>query len=183
MNDTDSVTEDERVTKKAVQDHVLNDDTDPDASASLVVTNISHTNGNSGTVSSSTNFANGTTVVGTYGTLTIGANGSYTYIADQDAADNIANGSSETDVFTYTVSDGNGGTDTATLTITINGDDSDVVAVTDEGEVDAGSTLSKSVESAGTLSNDTDDGSTALSVGEASVSAIRTGRELSLIHI
>ena len=49
--------------------------------------------------------------------------------------------------------------------------------MTDEGEVDAGSTLSKSVESAGTLSNDTDGGSTALSVGEASVSAIRTGRE------
>ncbi|GIR66284.1 MAG: hypothetical protein CM15mP70_13910 [Pelagibacteraceae bacterium] len=156
---------------------MLNDDTDPDASASLVVTNISHTNGNSDTVSSSTTFSDGTTIVGTYGTLTIGADGSYTYIADQDAADSIADGSSETDVFTYTISDGNGGTDTATLTITINGSDNEVVAVTDTGAVDAGSTLSKGVESAGLLSNDTDNGSAALSVGEASVSEIRTGRE------
>ncbi len=177
VNDTDSVSEDERVTKRGTQDDVLNDDSDPDASASLVVTNISHTNGNSDTVSESTTFANGTTIVGTYGTLTIGANGSYTYIADQDAADSIADGSSETDVFTYTVSDGNGGTDTATLTITINGSDNEVVAVTDTGAVDAGSTLSKGVESAGLLSNDTDNGSAALSVGEASVSAVRTGRE------
>ena len=177
VNDTDSVTEDERVTKRGTQDDVLNDDTDSDDSASLVVTNISHTNGNSDTVSSSTTFVNGTTVVGTYGTLIIGADGSYTYIADQDAADNIANGSSETDVFTYTVSDGNGGTDTATLTITINGADNEVVAVTDTGAVDASSTLSKSVTSAGLLSNDTDNGSAALSVGESSVTTIRTGKE------
>ena len=109
--------------------------------------------------------------------MTIGANGSYTYIADQDAADSIADGSSETDVFTYTVSDGNGGTDTATLTITINGSDNEVVAVTDTGAVDDGSTLSKGVESAGLLSNDTDNGAAALSVGEATVTEIRTGRE------
>ena len=49
--------------------------------------------------------------------------------------------SSETDVFTYTISDGNGGTDTATLTITINGQNNEVVAVNDTGAVDAGSTL------------------------------------------
>ena len=141
VNDTDSVNEDERITVTGGQDDVLNDDTDVDADASLVVTNISHTNGNSDTVTSSTTHSNGTTIVGTYGTLTIGADGSYTYIADQDAADSIASGSSETDVFTYTISDGNGGTDTATLTITINGSDNEVVAVTDTGAVDAGSTL------------------------------------------
>ena len=177
VNDTDSVTEDETVTKQGAQDDVLNDDSDPDDSASLIVTNISHTNGNSDTVSTSTTYSDGTSIVGTYGTLTIGADGSYTYTADQDAADSIADGSSETDVFTYTVSDGNGGTDTATLTITVNGSDNEVVAVTDTGAVDASSTLSKSVTSAGTLSNDTDNGSAALSVGEASVSAIRTGTE------
>ncbi len=177
VNDTDSVTEDERVTKTAVQDDVLNDDSDVDDSAVLTVSNISHTNGNSGTVSSSTTHLTGTTIVGTYGTLTIGSNGSYTYIADQDAADSIADGSSETDVFTYTVTDENGATATATLTITVNGADNEVVAATDTGAVDAGSTLSKGVESAGLLSNDTDNGSAALSVGEASVSAVRTGRE------
>ena len=177
VNDTDSVNEDERITVTGGQDDVLNDDTDTDASSSLVVTNISHTNGNSDTVTSSTTHSNGTTIVGTYGTLTIGADGSYTYIADQDAADSIADGSSETDVFTYTISDGNGGTDTATLTITINGSDNEVVAVTDTGAVDAGSTLSKGVEGAGLISNDTDNGVNALSVGEATVTEIRTGRE------
>ena len=177
VNDTDSVNEDERITVTGGQDDVLNDDTDIDADASLVVTDISHTNGNSDTVTSSTTHSNGTTIVGTYGTLTIGADGSYTYIADQDAADSIASGSSETDVFTYTISDGNGGTDTATLTITINGSDNEVVAVTDTGAVDAGSTLSKGVEGAGLISNDTDNGVDALSVGEATVTEIRTGRE------
>ena len=177
VNDTDSVNEDERITVRGGQDDVLNDDTDTDASSSLVVTNISHSNGNSDTVTSSTSHSDGTTIVGTYGTLTIGADGSYTYIADQDAADSIASGSSATDVFTYTISDGNGGTDTATLTITINGSDNEVVAVTDTGAVDAGSTLSKGVEGAGLISNDSDNGAAALSVGEAKVIDIRTGRE------
>ena len=40
-----------------------------------------------------------------------------------------------------------------------------------------GSTLSKSVEGAGLISNDTDNGADALSVGEATVTEIRTGRE------
>ncbi len=177
VNDTDSVTEDERVTKTAVQDDVLKDDSDVDDSAVLTVSNISHTNGNSGTVSSSTTHLTGTTIVGTYGTLTIGSNGSYTYIADQDAADSIASGSSETDVFTYTVTDENGATATATLTITVNGADNEVVGVNDTGAVDAGSTLSVTPDSAGLLSNDTDNGQAALSVGEASVTEIRTGRE------
>ena len=66
--------------------------------------------------------SSGTEVTGTYGTLTIGADGSYTYVADQDAADNIGSGSSETDVFTYTVWDG-AATDTGTITITVSGED------------------------------------------------------------
>jgi VCBS repeat-containing protein len=71
VNDTDSVTEDETVTKQGAQDDVLNDDSDPDDSASLTVTNISYTNGNSDTVSTSTTYSDGTSIVGTYGTLTI----------------------------------------------------------------------------------------------------------------
>ncbi len=177
VNDTDSVNEDETVTKTGAQDDLLNDDTDADDNASLSVTNISHSNGNTGTVASSSTYAsNGTQIVGTYGTLTVGADGSYTYTADQDAADSIADGSSETDVFTYTLSDGSA-TDTATITITVSGADNEVAAVNDTGAVDDDSTLSVGNQSAGILSNDTDNGSAALSVGEASVSAIRTGRE------
>ena len=63
----------------------------------------------------------GQALTGTYGQLTLNANGSYTYVANQDAADALDAGDTATDVFNYTVSDGNGGTDTATITITILG--------------------------------------------------------------
>ena len=67
----------------------------------------------------------------------MGADGSYTYTADQDASDNIADGSSETDVFTYTVSDGTS-TDTATITITVNGVNNEVSGADDTGDVTDG---------------------------------------------
>ena len=177
VNDTNTVGEDQRITILAAGDDALNDDTDPDAHANLKITNISHTNGNTESVTDNTGHADGTTIVGTYGTLTIGSDGSYTYIADQAAADALDNGESANDVFTYTISDGEGGTDTATITITINGADNEVVANTDTDAVDAGSTETVNVANAGLLSNDTDNGNPALNEGEAKVSAIRTGRE------
>ncbi|MEA3052926.1 MAG: hypothetical protein QOG72_1829 [Sphingomonadales bacterium] len=59
------------------------------------------------------------TYAGTYGTLTLAANGSYTY-APNAAANGLAAGETGQDVFTYTASDG-GASDTATLTVTVNG--------------------------------------------------------------
>ena len=48
-----------------------------------------------------------TSVTGTYGTLTIGSDGSYQYVADQDAADALDSGDElVNDVFTYTITDG-----------------------------------------------------------------------------
>ena len=64
--------------------------------------------------------------------LTIGADGSYTYTADQSAADALDNGDTATDVFTYTVSDGTN-TTTATITITVTGINDDPVAQNDVG--------------------------------------------------
>ena len=88
VNDTDSVNEDATVTKTGAQDDVINDDTDADASASLTVTKIRPNGGSDSTVSSGSTYnSSGRSVTGTYGTLTIGADGSYTYVADQDAAD------------------------------------------------------------------------------------------------
>ena len=178
VNDTDSVNEDETVTKTAAQDDLLNDDTDADDSSSLTVTNISHSNGNSGTVASSSTYeSNGTQIVGTYGTLTVGADGSYTYTADQDAAaDNIADGSTETDVFTYTVSDGTA-SDTATITITVSGQNNEVVGANDTGSVTDGNTLSVGNKGSGLLSNDTNGGTDADETADAVVSNVRTGAE------
>ena len=92
-------------------------DVDGDDTANLVVSAVrvgsSEGSGTAGTL--------GQALTGTYGQLTLNANGSYSYVANQDAADALDAGDTATDVFNYTVSDGNGGTDTATITITILG--------------------------------------------------------------
>ena len=58
-----------------------------------------------------------------YGTLTIQANGSFSYLLDNTnpAVDAMNDGQSINDTFIYTISDGHGGTASATLTIRING--------------------------------------------------------------
>ncbi len=135
---------------------VLANDTDADGDASLVVSAIS-----GGTL--------GQGLAGTYGTLTLNANGSYTYVADQSGADGLAADATATDVFTYTVSDGAGTTDTATLTITVKG--VGPVASNDTGSVTEDATLSVSAGS-GVTSNDTSGDTESLAV-----TAIRTGAE------
>lgn len=66
--------------------------------------------------------AAGTEIQGTYGTLTLNADGSYAY-RPGDAALALAKGDRAVDVFTYTVADDKGATDTATLSIGITGSD------------------------------------------------------------
>ena len=106
-NDDDTATEGTPITVTGAQDDVLNDDTaDTDG---LVVTNISHDNG-SESVSSGTTYANGASLAGDYGTLVIGADGSYTFTPN----DVLGASETGTDVFTYTA-------DGATATLTIDG--------------------------------------------------------------
>ncbi|WP_285908118.1 VCBS domain-containing protein, partial [Pseudodesulfovibrio pelocollis] len=73
---------------------------------------------------------------GQFGTLTLGANGRYTYTLDNslDAVQGLGVGESETETFTYTISDGQGGFDSTTLTITINGTNDRPVAVADTAQ-------------------------------------------------
>ena len=92
-------------------------DSDADADANLTVTGI-RTGGAGGGTAGSIDTA----LDGTYGQLTISADGSYTYVANKDAANALDTGESATDVFTYTLSDGGSGTATATITITILGE-------------------------------------------------------------
>jgi VCBS repeat-containing protein len=68
---------------------------------------------------------------GTYGTLTLAADGSYTY-APGAAADGIAVGETADDVFSYTATDGTN-SDTASLTVTLTG-------LNDAPTIDAGGT-------------------------------------------
>ncbi|HEX8223412.1 MAG TPA: Ig-like domain-containing protein [Allosphingosinicella sp.] len=83
----------------SVSGNVLTNDTDPENDP-LVVTNPG-------------------TYVGTYGTLTLNADGSYTYEADA-ATNGLAAGQAVQDVFAYTASDG-GASDSASLTVTVTG--------------------------------------------------------------
>ena len=138
VNDTDSVTAAQTVSKSASQDHVMNDDSDPDDDDSFVVDKIRKNGGSDSAVSSGTTSANGTSVTGTYGVLTIGADGSYSYNANN--AVGLAANETATDVFVYTIDDGDDDA-TATLTITITGINNAPTAQNDVGVIDEGETL------------------------------------------
>ncbi|NDI02537.1 MAG: hypothetical protein EBY57_12250, partial [Actinobacteria bacterium] len=150
VNDTGTATEGSVTTVTGSEDDVLNDDSDVDVET-ITVTNISHTNGNSGNVTASTTYADGESIVGTYGTLVIGADGSYEFTP------NDVLGASETgnDVFTYTVSDGTD-TSTATLTITTTGANDAPVADNETGAVNEDATLTVSDGTSDLLHGDTD---------------------------
>ena len=77
-----------------------------------------------GSSSAVTVTAAGTTVQGTYGTLNIHADGSYSYSINNtsgSAADKLAQGETGKDIFSYTVVDGTGASGQATLTVTVTG--------------------------------------------------------------
>jgi VCBS repeat-containing protein len=93
------------------QQGVLANDQDPYGSYALSVTAVA-----SG--SSTTGLSGGSaTIKGAYGTLTIHADGSYTYLANANIslpADGVVQ-----DTFTFSISDGHGNTGSATLAITV----------------------------------------------------------------
>jgi len=91
---------------------------DTGGNGTLRVTNVTASAGPSSSVSST---AAGV-VTGSYGTLTLNSNGSYTYVVDNALlpVDRLLTGTLN-DSFTYTIGDGAGGTASATLTITVNG--------------------------------------------------------------
>ncbi|WP_034400296.1 VCBS domain-containing protein, partial [Candidatus Pelagibacter communis] len=165
-DDTDSVNEDATITKTGSQDDVLNDDA-ADTNG-LVVTHIKKDGGSNSTVASSSTYtSNGTSVTGTYGTLVIGADGSYTYTADQSAADDLDLNDVVTDVFVYTADGAS-----ANLTITVTGINDAPVATNDTGSVNEDATLSVSNGSGDIIdNNDTDADDSASLV----VSAVRIG--------
>lgn len=104
VNDTNTITE-APSGRTNVTGNVLANDTDIDTGQALVV-------------------ANPGTYTGTYGVLTLNANGTYTYEIDNDSAiiNDLNDADRPTDEFSYTISDGFvGGTATASLTVTVQG--------------------------------------------------------------
>jgi len=128
----------------------------------------------------STSSSNGTVVAGSYGSLTIGADGSYSY--DLDDANVTVNalkaGGTLSDVFTYKITDADGDTSSATLTVTINGvtdgaptitavdgngaETTGHVTVTEAGLVDAGSSAETTT---GTITITATDGLQTVTIG------------------
>ena len=145
-------------------------DSDPDGD-SLAVAGVA-----AGNVSGPLAGHVGSNVLGTYGHLTLNADGSYSYSADSAAADALAQGQTASDVFSYTVSDGEGGTSTTTLSITIHGQNDAPVAVDDTNSITEDAvpnTVSGNV-TPGSVGQDRD-----ADAGDTfSVSAFRTGTEV-----
>ncbi|MDT7513499.1 beta strand repeat-containing protein [Rhodoferax mekongensis] len=119
--DTNSVSEGTTTAPTVVTGNVTpgtaGQDYDPDSGSSISVTGVAV-----GTVSSAVGNV-GTVLSGTYGTVSIGSNGSYTYTLDntRPATNNLTAGQVAQDVFTYTITDNNGATSTTTLTINVTG--------------------------------------------------------------
>ena len=92
--------------------NVLNNDLDVDSGDTKTVVAV---NGEAPNV--------GHPLIGTYGTLTLLANGSWSYALDNADPDTnaLAQGQTATDVFTYTMADASGATSSAPLTIVITG--------------------------------------------------------------
>ncbi|WP_344961742.1 DUF4347 domain-containing protein, partial [Oceanisphaera sediminis] len=105
----------------------------------------------------------GTALNGQYGRLTLNADGSYSYVIDENNAAVQAlrtSGQTLSETFGYTVTDAAGATDTATLTITIKGSNDAPVATDDTAiAVEAGGEANGSVgsnASGNVLANDSD---------------------------
>jgi VCBS repeat-containing protein len=131
---------------------VLGNDTDPDTgeTSTLVVSSIL-----AGTSGTATALSEGTASVnGTYGTLTIHSNGTYSYTPNNAAAEALPQGSPATDLFTYTAKDVHGATATSTLTFNITGQNDAPVAVADVAAVTEDS--ESNPVSGNVLTNDTD---------------------------
>ena len=97
-----------------------------------------------------------TVITGTYGSLTLNADGSYSYALDnaRPATQALAADAAVSDQFTYQVSDTHGATDLAQLTIAVTGTNDAPVANADAVSITAGSSLN--ILASTLVTNDTD---------------------------
>jgi VCBS repeat-containing protein len=156
--DTASVLED-----ATTNGNVLANDSDPNAGDAISVTAVKPAAGPGQAVPA----GGSTTIDGSYGSITINADGSYSYSAANSAAQALSAGQVVQDVFTYTVTDGKGATSSAQLTIQVTGTNDAPVAqaltgtVSEDGpgiaftpnfqDVDQNDTHSVTIGTAGTV--------------------------------
>ena len=98
--------------------NVLANDSDPDIGDTIIVVGVQ-----SGSVAGHVAGGVGTLIGGVYGTLTLAANGAWTYTLDNTDADTnaLARNQATPDVFTYTIAGSAGAKSTTVLTVTVTG--------------------------------------------------------------
>jgi VCBS repeat-containing protein len=149
--------------------NVLTNDTDSTVSDTKTLTKVGTSSANQTVASNTSSTNNGTVVNGQYGDLTIGADGSFQFVINDNAATVQAlriNANTLTDTFTYTMVDKAGSTSTTTLTVTIQGANDNPVASNDyntakeslltDGTAYSGTDLLGAKATGNVLGNDTD---------------------------
>ncbi|MFI8716284.1 VCBS domain-containing protein [Stenotrophomonas sp. NPDC077464] len=135
---------------------VLANDTDVDAVANGETRRVGYArpgvetaSGAFQTVPAGTTSSNGTVIIGLYGTLTLGADGSYRYVVDDSniTVQALMAGDELIDSFTYGVGDAAGLFDLARLDIHVAGANDNPVASDDVADAQAGSTDDDTLES------------------------------------
>ena len=162
VSNLDAVVENGEIALGVDKSLLLNDaDIDGDTlSISAIRSGALAETGTSGTI--------GAGLIGAYGTLTLNANGSYSYAASASAVEALASGTVVEDVFTYTVSDG-ALTSSAELRVTVTGVNDRPVAVSNIDAIVENGVISQGVENSLLLDDADIDGDT------LSVSAVRAG--------
>src|SRR4029078_2837450 len=113
--------------------NVLTNDTDVDTGDSKTVVGVA-----AGTSAVDVSGSVATSVTGTYGSVQIASNGTWTYTLDNNDPDTnaLAQGATDADVLPYTMRDTDGATLTTTLTISLTGTNDKPVAVADANGAD-----------------------------------------------
>ena len=103
--------------------NVLSNDTDADVALGDFLTVTGVRAGTEAAGGALTGVSGSTVIAGIYGSLTIGANGAWSYALDNSDPDTqaLAQGQQVTETFTYGVTDAKGQADTAQLALTITG--------------------------------------------------------------
>ncbi len=166
INDTATITED-----TPASGNLLGNDTDPDGDP-LTVTSFSIA-GQSGTFTLGTPY-----VISGVGTLTVNANGTYSFVP-------ASNYTGAVPVVTYTISDGHGGTDTATLSMTMapsaneapvaNPDNADGALSAQAPGCASGTAVTETQQTGNVLTNDTDPDITLVAGTTHQVTAVTSG--------
>lgn len=138
--------------------NVLTNDTDLDMGDTLTVQGFA-----AGTLAGPITTGVGSTITGTYGTLTLGSDGAWTYLLDNTDVDTqgLRTGITGHDIFSYTVVDSQGATSTSQVDISIGGSNDWPVAVADVNGADAvteagAAGLGDQTATGNALTNDTD---------------------------